>query len=280
VELRSALLLLAMTLVALPLVPDEALWDVSGLNPHRIWLLAVVLAAVSFAGYVAIRLFGAGAGHALAGAAAGLVSSTAATLSNARASAAETAAVAPLAAGALVAGAVSYLRTAALAWIGSAAVGAMLAPALVAGALAQAAVAAVLLRPWRAGAWQARDGTEQAIGNPFELGAVLRLAALLATVSVVAELASARFGGAGAMVVAALTGLADVDAVTLTVPALVPDRLPVAVAATTVAVAVGSNGLAKCAYAAALGGRGFRWRFLGGTLAGLAATAAVLGLVE
>ena len=275
-ELRSAVLLLVMTLVALPLVPDRPVAALAGLNPARIWLLAVILASVSFAGYVAIRLFGTGAGQALAGAAAGLVSSTAMTLTNARASLTRAEEAGALAAGALVAGAVSHLRTAALAWIGSAAVGAVLAPALLAGAAVQGAAAWLLL--WRRRGATARPPGAGAVGNPFEFGAVLQLALLLAVVSLVAELSSARFGGAGALVVAALTGLADVDAVTLTVPALVPERLSALLAAATVVVAVATNGLAKCAYAVALGSRGFWLRFLGGTLAGLTAAGLVLAV--
>ncbi|MCB4824740.1 MgtC/SapB family protein [Roseicella aerolata] len=275
VELRSAVVLLAMTLVALPLVPDRPLEVLGGLNPARVWLLAVILAAVSFLGYVAMRLFGTGAGQAAAGAAAGLVSSTAATLANARASAARPSEAAPLAAGALIAGAVSCLRTAALAWIGSAAVGAQLAPALLAAAAVQAAGAGLLLARRAPGA---AAGEGQAVDNPFELGAVLQLAGLLAAVGLVADLASHHFGGAGAFVVAAISGLADVDAVTLTIPGLVPERLSPWLAAATVAVAVGSNALAKCAYAAVLGGRGYAWRFGAGTLAGLFAAALVLGL--
>lgn len=275
VELRSAVVLLAMTLVALPLVPDRPLPALGGLNPARIWLLAVILAAVSFLGYAAIRLFGQRAGQAAAGAAAGLVSSTAATLANARASLARPPEAGPLAAGALIAGAVSCLRTGALAWIGSAAVGAWLAPALLAAAAVQGGFAALLLlRPHRVAA---EDG--RAIGNPFELGAVLQIAALLAVVGLVADLASHRFGGAGALAVAAISGLADVDAVTLTIPGLVPDRISAWLGAAAVAIAVGSNGLAKCAYAVALGARGFAARFAAGTLAGLGAAALVLWIL-
>jgi uncharacterized membrane protein (DUF4010 family) len=104
------------------------------------------------------------------------------------------------------------------------------------------------------------------------------MALLLGAVGLLADLAARRFGGAGAMVVAALTGLADVDAVTLTVAGLVPERLAAALGAATVAAAVASNGLAKCAYAAALGTRPYALRFAAGTLAGLAASALVLAL--
>ena len=56
-ELRSAIVLLAMTFVMLPLLPDRTLdpWD--AINPYELWLMTVLLAALSFAGYVAVRLF-------------------------------------------------------------------------------------------------------------------------------------------------------------------------------------------------------------------------------
>lgn len=276
VELRSAVLLLAMTLVALPLVPDRPVAWLGGLNPARIWLMAVILAAVSFLGYAAIRLFGAGAGQAAAGAAGGLVSSTAVTVANARAAVARPAEAGVLAAGALVAGAVSCLRTVALAWTGVAEVASLLTPALLAAAAVQGLAVLALLRP---PAPPGRTAGAEALGNPFELRAVLQLALLLAAVGLLARLAAERFGGAGAMTVAALTGLADVDAVTLTVPALVPGQLSPAMGALTVAVAIGANGLAKAAYALALGTPGFARRFAGGTLAGLAAGGLVLALV-
>ena len=58
IELRSALMLLAMTFLLLPILPNRPIdpWDV--VNPREIWLLAILIAGISFAGYVAIRIFG------------------------------------------------------------------------------------------------------------------------------------------------------------------------------------------------------------------------------
>jgi uncharacterized membrane protein (DUF4010 family) len=271
-ELRSAVLLLAMTLVVLPLVPDRPLAALGGLNPSRVWLMAVTLAGIGYLGYIAMRLFGASAGQLLAGLAAGLVSSTAAAVANGRAALERPAQSGILAAGALVAGAVSYLRTAAIAWVGAPGVGGMLVPALVAGAVAQGLVALALLL--RGGA--APAGEQPTAENPFELASVLRLALLLAVVALVAEFAAATLGGAAVLLVAAFSGLADVDAVTLTMPALVPNRMSAALAATAIAVAVASNTLAKCAYAAGFGSGGYATRYAVGALAGLAATGGVL----
>ena len=72
-ELRSGLILLAMTFIALPLVPDDPVGPFGGVNPREIWLIAIVLAGVSFLGYAAVKYFGERHGVLLAAAAGGLV---------------------------------------------------------------------------------------------------------------------------------------------------------------------------------------------------------------
>lgn len=245
-EMRSAILLLSMTLVALPLVPDAPVAALGGLNPAQVWRFAILLAAISFAGYLAMRLVGATRGLLLAGAAGGLVSSTAVTLANARAARAGGPA-ALLAAGTLVAGAVSCLRTATLAMIAAPEVGLLVAPALVAAA---AAMALPALRPGRSAV-----GEATAIpANPFDFIEVLKLALLLAGVAWLARVAAEWLGSAALFGVAAISGLADVDAVTLSVTQLAPASIPVTLAAGAIGVAVASNILAKATYALALGG--------------------------
>jgi uncharacterized membrane protein (DUF4010 family) len=268
-EMRSAILLLSMTLVALPLVPDAPIAALGGVNPAQVWRLAIVLAAVSFAGYLAVRLVGAERGLLLAGAAGGLVSSTAVTLSNGR-SAQAGGPVPALAAGALAAGAVSCLRTAGLALVVSPVVGAQLWLPLCGAALAFGVPA--LLAGWRNGHGQAGTLPE----NPFEFLAVLKLALLLGAVALLARLAAEWLGAEAVLVVAALTGLADVDAVTLSVPQLVPASLTVGIAATAIGVAVASNIVAKAAYALGIGGAGYGLRIALPSLAALAVGGALL----
>ncbi|WP_137178037.1 DUF4010 domain-containing protein [Roseomonas sp. AR75] len=268
-EMRSAILLLSMTLVALPLVPDAPIATLGGVNPAQVWRLAIVLAAVSFAGYLAMRLVGAERGLLLAGAAAGLVSSTAVTLSNGRAARAG-GPVPALASGALAAGAVSCLRTAALALAVSPAVGGQLWLPLCGAALALGLPA--LLPDRRAAQGHAATLPE----NPFELLAVLKLALLLAAVALVARLSAERLGAEAVLVVAALTGLADVDAVTLSVPQLVPASLTAAVAATAIGVAVATNIVAKAGYALVIGGARYALRLALPSAAALALGGALL----
>ncbi|WP_198377112.1 MgtC/SapB family protein [Neoroseomonas rubea] len=272
-ELRSAILLLSMTLVALPLVPDAPVPWLLGVNPHKVWMLAILLAGISYLGYLAVKLGGEHRGLLLAGAAGGLVTSTAVTLANA-AAAARGGPARGLAAGALMAGAVSCARTAVLALMIAPETGHTLWPALLAAALAMAGVA-LLLALRRGGV---ADGPSSP-GNPFEIGAVLRMALLLAGVGTAAKFGAEKLGGAAVVVIAAVTGLTDVDAITLSVPLLAPHVISAELAAQAVAVAVASNILAKAAYGLALGGGRYGALFGGGSLLGLAAGAAALLLL-
>jgi uncharacterized membrane protein (DUF4010 family) len=86
-ELRSGLVLLAMTFIALPIVPSDPVGPFGGVNPHEVWLIAIVLASVSFLGYAAVKYYGQ-RGVLPAAALGGLVSSTAVTIANARRAAA------------------------------------------------------------------------------------------------------------------------------------------------------------------------------------------------
>src|SRR6185312_15345465 len=236
-ELRAAILLLSMTLVILPLIPDQRLSVLAGLNPHRIWSFAVVLAAVSFAGYVAVRLFGASLGP-------------------------------------LVAGAVSYVRTGLIAGGLAPELGRLILLPLLAAAVAKAVVAVLLARRSTDEALPPRRG-----GNPFELLPVLKLAILLSMVVLLSEEMSRWFGDKGLFGVALISGLVDVDAVTLSATALVPDQITHATAAAAVLLAVLSNTVAKAVYAVWFGGLRFGASYGFGSLAAVAAgVAAMLGL--
>ena len=103
-------MLLAVTFIALPVVPNYPIGPFGGVNLREVWIIAIVLAGVSFAGYAATKYFGASSGILIAAAAGGLAPSTAVTIANARRA---TAAEGPphlMAARVAVATAVSFLR--------------------------------------------------------------------------------------------------------------------------------------------------------------------------
>jgi len=253
-ELRATLVLLTMTFVAMPLLPDEPVGLLGGLNPRAIWLVAIVLAGVSFLGYAAVKIFGARYGVLLAAAAGGLVSSTAVMAMNARRAAAGEGEVHLLAAGATLATAVSIIRTAVIVAVMNAALLPIAGPAL-AGAGLAAVVTALLLAFRR----KAEDGADFDIRNPFELKTVIGFAALLGAITVIGRVLSEQFGAAGAILAALATGLADVDAVTVSMARLAPGTLDPATAGYAVLAAVASNTLSKLAIG--LTGRGAfaRW---------------------
>lgn len=270
IELRSAVILLAMTFVLLPIIPEAPLGPFGGVSPRSIVLLVIMLASISFVGYVAVRLFGARRGDVLAGAVGGLVSSTATTVSFARRSRTEDAAL-TLAAGAISAGAVSLLRTALLvATLAGTLLPVLLAPLLTAASLL---VVYALLLAQR----QQAAGTQGVPGNPFELAAVAKMALLLAAVAFLARAATQQFGSGGLIVASALSALADVDAATVTVAGLLPS-LDVNLAAQAIGVAVVCNMVAKALYAGIFGSLRFLLHLTAATVLSVGAGLIVWGV--
>jgi uncharacterized membrane protein (DUF4010 family) len=268
-ELRAGFMLLAMTFIALPLLPNEDVGPFGGINPREVWLIAIVLAAVSFVGYAAVKMVGETRGVLLAAAAGGLVSSTAVMASNARHAAAGEGAPRLLAAGAMLATAISILRT--IAVVGALNRQVVVAVAIPLVATAAVAIAGALLLAFRRPD-DAGDHTT-ALRNPFELKAVLGFAALLAVMEVVSRVLAEQFGGAGALVGALVAGLADVDAVTVSMTKLAPSPLSVQAAALAVLVAVASNTLSKLAIGVFVGRGSFALAIAAATAAALAAGA-------
>ena len=76
-EVKDALIFAGATLVVLPLVPDRPMGPYGALNPHTIWIIVILVMAISAAGYVTVRLLGARFGLPIAGLASGFISSTA-----------------------------------------------------------------------------------------------------------------------------------------------------------------------------------------------------------
>lgn len=265
-ELRSALILLALAFVLRPIVPAEPIGPFGGVSPARILAMAIVLAAISFCGYIAVRLFGATRGELLAGTIGGLISSTATTITNARRSR-ESPTVGALAAGAVSAGGVSLVRTALLVSALLPALADRLLLPLAAGAAVMFAAALLLTRRGGTGEPPAQRPEP---GNPFDLLAVFKMALLLVAVAFAARVASEIWGTGGLYAAAALSGLADVDAVTVTVAGMLP-TLDASVAARALGLAVIANMLAKTAYAGLFGTGRFALTLAGASLLALMA---------
>jgi uncharacterized membrane protein (DUF4010 family) len=258
-ELRSAVVLLAMSFVLLPLIPATPYGPFGGVSPRSLVILVIMLASISFAGYVAVRLIGGGRGDLVAGAVGGVVSSTASTLAMARQSRTVADGTAGPAAGAIAAGSVSLVRTGLLLLaLAPQLAERLLWGLLVAGALMMVVAVSLIAR---------RGASSEAAmpANPFELLQVLKMALMITVIAFLARAASQVFGDAGLYAVSGLTALADVDAATVTIAGMLP-TLSVEVATIAVSIAVASNMVAKVVYAAAIGTKGFAARLFGATL--------------
>ena len=132
-ELRAGLILAAMTFIALPLLPHRAIDPYGAINPYELWLMTILIAAVSFAGYAAIRIAGPERGTVLAAAAGGLVASTAVTLTLARLARDNPARVRLLGGSVILSGAIMLLRVLVVVAVINLAFARSLAPALLAG---------------------------------------------------------------------------------------------------------------------------------------------------
>jgi uncharacterized membrane protein (DUF4010 family) len=222
-EIRSALILLAMTFIVLPMIPNQSIGPFGGVNPREIWVIAIVLAGVSFAGYVAVKALGSQHGTMLAAAAGGLVSSTAVTASNAKRAAAGEGTPRLLGAGVAIATAVSFVRVIAIVAALKPELLRLIAPPLAA-AIVVAVAWALVAAYWR-GDRDERDQTVE-FKNPFGFWAVVGFAALLAAIVLVGRALGEHLGAAGAIVGALALGLADVDAVTVSMSRLTPQPPP------------------------------------------------------
>lgn len=251
-ELTASLTFLVISFVILPLLPDRYVDPWNLINPARLWLIFVLIAGVSFGGYVAVRLLGPGKGLALAGFSAGLVSSTAATLALAHKCRENEGLAGPAATGIVlsnVASAAAQVLVVAIIYPEMVAPLMPVVGAPIALGLLGTAAAVVVIGP------RARTAGI-ALENPLLLKPSLFLATVLGVVLVATSAAENVFGTRGVLVTAVLGGAANVHAVTLAVSTLAASAtLEVHEAVLAVLVGFVSNMVVKLCLAAWVGGR-------------------------
>jgi uncharacterized membrane protein (DUF4010 family) len=277
-ELSATLILLAMSVVALPALPDRGFGPHQALNPREIWLMAVVIAGVSFVGYVAVKIAGERFGALIAGTAGGLVSSTATTLDAARrARAAPTLWRLRLSA-ALAASAVMFIRIGVIvALFGPALLPRLIGP-LVAAMIVSAGAALLFNRPWAKQESPSEAAGDAYLRNPFEFRQVVGFGLLLAVILVLTRVLTEAFGVSGGIALAAVAGLADVDAITLSMTRLAAASTA-APAVIAILIAAATNSLSKSVLALTIGGKQFGTAYLGATLVALG-VGAIVALVQ
>ncbi len=273
-ELQDALLLAGAALVVLPLVPDEPIAWLAGVNPRRLWSLVVVLMALQAGGYVAVRTLGARLGLAFSGLVSGFVSSTATIGAMGARARAAPALRAACVSGALFSNVATIFELAAIALAVHPPALAAITPSLVLGALAAVGAAASSLRP--SGRTQPFGRTqpsgrtrppappvdvERPAGHAFSTRAALLFAVLLTGVTAAASFATQRYGAVALGMLAGLAGFADAHAAAASVMSLAAGgKIPADAVLLPVLLAFTANTVSKIVVAWTMGGRAYTLR--------------------
>ena len=242
-DIYAALQFAVITAIVLPVLPNESFlpppFDV--LNPFKIWLMVVFISGISFVGYVANKIVGAEQGIGLTGFLGGLVSSTAVTLSFSERSNKQPELSKPFALAIMIAWTVMFSRV-----------------LIVVGVLSKSLLAIVWIPLVAAGGigllygiylFISQRSTEKGdvnFNNPFDLKSAIQFGLLYGVVLLVSRAAQMYFGDTGIMISSILSGVADVDAITLSMAELSnTGGLDLTTAARAIVVATMSNTLVK-----------------------------------
>lgn len=243
-ELTAGIKLLVVSVVLLPVLPNQGFGPGGVLNPYELWWAVVVIAAIGFAGYIAMRATGANKGALMMGLLGGLVSSTSLTVSASRSSKTAPQAAPALAAAVATAQSVMFIRT-----------------GLVVGALNSALLQHIIL-PLAFGAvvaigcalWLARRALQQGDDQPIEPGSpdmlndAIKFVLVVACVLVVAYYAQLYAGDAGVVLSGLLSGAIDVDAASVSASRLSSGELhqvSLRAAGVSIVAALVSNSIVK-----------------------------------
>jgi uncharacterized membrane protein (DUF4010 family) len=250
-DLKAVMQFALISLVILPVLPDRTYGPYAVLNPRNIWWMVVLIVGISLGGYIIYKFFGERAGVVPGGILGGVISSTATTVSYAKRTADAPASANIAALVIMIASAVVYARLQLEI--------ATVAPAFLPAAGPPLSALLILLVALSVGLWLLNRKTESAMpvqGNPSELKSALLFGLLYAVVLFVVAAVKERFGNRGLFVVAGLSGLTDVDAITLSTSRLVSSgRLSDDQGWRVIVVATLSNLIFKAGVVAMLGHR-------------------------
>lgn len=250
-DLESILQFAVLSFVILPVLPHRDFGPFGALNPYQIWLMVVLISGVSLAGYAALRIVGQRYGAPLLGVFGGLASSTATTLVYARHGKGSDGMARISAVVILIASLVTLVRLVVLCGVVTPRILPVILPVLAGGLLLGGAV---ILWLWRN---INRDGElpMPKVTNPTEIRVSLTFGAIYALVLVAAAWLSHHAGSGGLYGLAMVSGLTDVDAITLSSLRLFElDKIDAQQVVSVIVIAYGSNMAFKLGMVAVVGG--------------------------
>lgn len=279
VELTGTLKFLVIVLIVLPLLPNRALDPWEAFNPHKVVLLVVLISGIGFVGYFLTKYLGAEKGLGLTGLLGGLTSSTAVTAAMAQQARQNPAIQGACAVATVIANATMFGRVLVVVFVLDRALFGRLAWGL--GTMTGAAalgVGVLWLLARRSRARGPHANHERGLANPFSIGPAIKFAAFFVMILFIARLAKLWFGDSGLYLASLVSGLADVDAITLTIAEQTRDgTLLHSVGALGITLAVAANSVVKTGIAFYSGGA--RFGAIVGLVLGLATGAGIAVLL-
>ncbi|EOG1785406.1 MgtC/SapB family protein, partial [Vibrio parahaemolyticus] len=273
-ELDAALRLLIISIVLLPLLPNQPYGPWNALNPYEIWWMVVLIASISFVGYFAIKIGGAKRGILFTSIFAGLSSSTALTLQFSHLSR-EQANISPLlASGILLSCGTMFPRLLIILFVINPQLVSLLWP------IVMAMMAALYLPAWwiwrRSEVEQIEQSNKQS--NPLALQSALFFGMMLAVIMLLSHALAEWFGNAGVLILSALSGITDVDAISLALGRQSIQILSVTTAALSILIAASVNTIVKMSMVVAIGDKKL-WLRVAPVMVGCVAVGALMFFV-
>lgn len=250
-DLLDTLKMGIIALVIYPFLPDQPLDPLNILNPRQIWLMVVLVSLIGYVGYVLIRILGTERGLSLTGVLGGLVSSTAVTTAMASEVRLQKEILSSAVFATTIASCTMFPRMLFIVLVVNRDIFLSLLPKLGSMTIAGVALAFLFLRK--------KDpvGKNVALKDPFRILPALTFGAFFAIVLLTSKLASIYFGNAGAYAASVIAGLADVDAISLSMATLAKSSLTPNTAVTAITLAAITNTLVKLSITYIMGTREF-----------------------
>ena len=214
-EIRAIMQFVLISLVVFPVVPNRTFGPLNVLNPHEVWLMVVLIVAISLAGYIIYKFWGEKAGIILGGVLGGLISSTATTLTYAKQSRELKATSTRNALLILIAWSIVYARVFLEVIVVAPAFRAAWAPLAIMFCVSSVSIL------W---AWKRKENNSRGMlpqSNPAEMKTAITFGIIYSVILLAVAFSKEYLGTQGLTVVAILSGVTDMDAITLSTARLV-----------------------------------------------------------
>jgi uncharacterized membrane protein (DUF4010 family) len=262
-EVTDGLIFAGATLVVLPLLPDQELGPYGALNLRSIWIIVILVMAISAAGYILVRTLGDRFGLAIAGLASGFISSVATIGAMGTRGRTTPAVLGAAVAGAVLSTVATILQMCAVLAATSMAVLRELSIPLLCAGLAAASYGAFFTIK----ALRGTKGVDSQAGHAFSFSSAIILAATLSAILVVSAALRENFGETGVIVGAALAGFADTHSAAVSIASLVASgKMSPADAISPILAALSTNTVSKIIVSWTSGGRPYALRLVPGLL--------------